>query len=181
MHASILIQFTDPADGYAAQTTAKTGRVSGYWSMTRKGVVRIISSNGTKNQGAVLHCFGHGSGSVQIPAHGGHAITTHPGEGWTQAHSTAVGCWPASGTPGVLSHRSSTEMRGERDARTRTRLPRRAFEIPWVPRGAPWGGLRPSHGEFTQAELAQQDSASLLQTCDHSGVDLRYEVSIHTQ
>src|SRR5215471_13824793 len=116
MHASILVQFTDQADAYASQTAPETGRVIGHWSTTRKGVVRIISSNGTEDQGTVLHRFGHGGGGVQIPAHGGHAIATHPCEGRTQAHRTAVGRWAAPRAPGVLSHRSDAEVRGGRQA-----------------------------------------------------------------
>src|SRR5499433_2943794 len=118
MHASILVQFTDQADAYAAQTTPETGRVIGHWPATCKGVARIISSNGAEDEGTVLHCFGHGGSSVQIPAHGGHAIATYPCEGRTQAHSTAVGCRAAPGAPGVLSYRSGAEVRGERHART---------------------------------------------------------------
>src|SRR5262245_33115853 len=118
MHASILVQFTDQADAYAAQTPPETGRVIRHWPTTRKGVARIISSNGAKDQGTVLHRFGHRGGSVQIPAHGGHAIATHPCAGRTQAHRTAVGRWAAPGAPGVLSHRSGAEVRGERHART---------------------------------------------------------------
>src|SRR5262249_1265999 len=108
----------DQADAYASQTAPETGRVIGHWSTTRKGVVRIISSNGTEDQGTVLHCFGYGGGSVQIPAHGSHAIATHPREGRAQAHRTAVGRWAAPGAPGVLANRSGAEVRGERHART---------------------------------------------------------------
>src|SRR5262249_7650222 len=81
MHASILVQFTDQADAYTAQITTETGRVIRHRAATRKRVARVVSSNGTEEQGAVLHRFGHGSRGVQIPAHGGHAIATHASEG----------------------------------------------------------------------------------------------------
>src|SRR5262249_37899846 len=117
MHASILVQFTDQADAYTAQITTETNCVIRHRAATRKRVARVVSSNGTEDQGTVLHRFGHGGSRVQIPAHGGHAIATHAGEGRTQAHSTAVRRWTTPGAPSVLAYRSGAEVCGEGHAR----------------------------------------------------------------
>ena len=128
---------------------------------------------------AVLHRFGHGGGSVQIPAHGGHA-------------SDSPVCRSDAGPPHcsrplgrARSPRCPLPPKRRRGARRAPRQNLNSTPQACVRdhgfRGMPHGGSCASHGEFTQVELSQQDGASLLQARDHCGVGIRYEVAIHAR
>ena len=106
VHVVALVELPNQSHAQAPDFLTQTGGVVRHRPAAGVAVFRIVAGDGPQYQRAIFDGFAHGRGGVHEPAHGGHAVAAHAGEGGPQSHDTAVGRWTAPRTAGVFAQRS---------------------------------------------------------------------------